>query len=177
MMGLKNFYKDGDNPFMIDLTEYGALNLPRGISQTFEMKNGGFFNFDSGVYVVRDVVEEMVGVYEADGEPPPPPRYPVEHLLRMCKTGFLTYINEVEEEDDDIPDWTESSKVMYCVLKSIQQAIRRYHTQKHLRLLRTYVSTLVCMNHHYKVTMEKSYRPGGAGYIRVMESTMVGIAS
>ena len=175
MLELKNFYKDGDNPNMIDLTEYGALNLPRGISHTFEMKNGGFFNFDSGVYVVRDVIEELVDWYESDGKPPPPPRYPVEHLLRMNRTSFLTYINK--EEDGDIPDWTECSKVRYCVLKSIQKAIMRYHTQKHLRLLRTYVSILVCMNHHYKVTMEKSYRPGGAGYTRVMESTMVGVAS
>ena len=172
---MANYYKEENNPKMVDLTGYGALEMPAGIKFTFTLNNGNIFNFKRGVYIVKECIEEMVEYMENDG-PPPPPRLPVEYLIKMSKIAFLQYI-ETEDQDVDEEDYGESDKVLYCVLKSLQNAIRKYHTQKRIRKFRSYTYLLMCMNSHYKMTMEKSYAIYGPGYYRLIESTKVGVSS
>lgn len=60
---------------------------------------------------------------------------------------------------------------IYEYMLSIRRAIHKYNALKRLRMLKY----LVYIDKHYKDTMEKSYKPGGPGYLRIAQNTLVGV--
>ena len=60
---------------------------------------------------------------------------------------------------------------IYEYILSVRSAIHKYNALKRLRMLKY----LVYIDKHYKETMEKSYRPGGPGYLRILQNTFVGV--
>lgn len=128
------YYRDGNNPIMIDLAQYGAQDIQTDI---YLPMADGFFRFSPGVYVIDDMMTELS-----------------EYKWKAS--------SEYEENKH--------------ILQSINNAIDKYKLAKTRRRikLKCILKLLVCLNNHYLETLEYTYTPGGRGYLRIKENTMIG---